>query len=317
MKLLLVDGHYYAYRSFYAIRELSNSRGEPTNMLYGMAKALRRMIADLRPDFAAVVMDGGLPAHRTAEQSAYKANRSETPELLSKQLPYLEQLVPALGFGYLCVEGEEADDVLASYACAASARGIETILATNDKDLMQLVCNADAATGRGAVRVYQPNKEGYELIDPAAVVTKWGVAPEQIGDILMLTGDAVDNIPGVPGVGPKTAAGWIREFGSVDRLLENLPALKSERHRQMLEAARPQIASNRIMVLLRTELPLPRPIDELPLRPDPARQAELFASYEFKTLLREAQAESGGMRAGGVEKPPAPSAGPLTQGELL
>lgn len=304
MKLLLVDGHYYAYRSFYAIRELSNSKGEPTNALYGFAKALRRMIADLQPDWAAVVMDGGLPAHRTNEQSEYKANRAETPGLLSRQFPHLEDLVPALGFTYLRVEGEEADDILASYACAARARGIETVLATNDKDLMQLV---DAS-----VRVYQPNKEGFELIDPAAVEAKWGVPPEKIGDILTLTGDAVDNIPGVPGVGPKTAAGWLREFGSVDNLLANLGALKSERHRVLLEASRARIASNRIMVRLRTDLPLPQPIDTLTLRPDPARQAELYAAYEFRTLLQEARTE---VLKGGTELPPPPQR--LTQGELL
>ena len=306
MKLLLVDGHYYAYRSFFAIRNLSNSRGEPTNALYGMAKALKRMAADLQPDYAAVVMDGGLPAHRMEQHSEYKANRSEMPDLLSRQIPQFAQLAPPLGFTHLCVDGEEADDVLASYAVAASRQGIETILATNDKDLMQLV--------DGSVKIYQPGKTDFELIDARAVEEKWGIPPALIGDLLTLTGDSADNIPGVPGVGPKTAAGWLREFGSLDVLLANVGKLASERHRLALEGAREILARNRILVALRTGLSLPRPIEELAFRPDAARQAEVFAAFEFRGLLAEAQAQAQ-IALPPQEKSSAP--GQAAQGELL
>ena len=309
MRLLLVDGHYYAYRSFYAIRELANSRGEPTNALYGIAKALKRMVAELKPDFAAIIMDGGLPAHRLEQQPDYKANRAETPAALVLQFPLIEQLAPALGFTYLRVEDQEADDVLACYARAAQRAGIEAVLATNDKDLMQLV-------GDG-ISVYQPTPEGFQLLDPAAVEAKWGVPPERIGDILTLTGDAVDNIPGLPGVGPKTAAAWIKQFGSLDGLLANLSQVKSDRHRQMLTGAGEQLARNRIMVTLREDLPLPQPIAALPYRPDPAAQVDLFTLLEFKGLLAEAKAAL----AHQEPAPPVPQAKTpsvqWTQGELL
>jgi DNA polymerase-1 len=302
-RILLVDGHYYAYRSFYAIRHLTNSRGEATNALYGMAKALNRMVADLKPDYAVVIMDGGLPAHRMEQHADYKANRAETPADLSAQFPAIEELAPALGFAYLRVEGEEADDILACYAQEAERRGIEAILATNDKDLFQLVS--------GSVRIYQPGPDSFALLDPAAVEAKWGVPPAQIGDILTLTGDAVDNIPGVPGVGPKTAAGWIREFGSVENLLANIPKLKSEKQRAALEASRDLIARNRILVALRCDLPLPQPLEEMPLRPDLAQQAALFARLEFKGLLASARA------ALGTQAPLPPPPAPHSQGELF
>jgi DNA polymerase-1 len=303
MKLLLVDGHYYAYRSFYAIRNLSNSRGEPTNALYGMAKALKKMLADLKPDRAAVVMDGGLPAQRMADHPSYKANRSEMPAPLSQQLPLFRELIPALGLACLTVEGEEADDVLASYAREAGARGMETVLATNDKDLMQLVGDR--------LSVYQPTPEGFALIDAAAVEEKWGVPPEKIGEILTLTGDAVDNIPGVPGVGPKTAAAWIQEYGTVEGLLAHLGELKSERHRQALEASREILIRNRKLVALRETLALPAPIDSLEIRPDWAAQARLFAQFEFRGFLAEAQR----MLGSAPTPPPAPVK--LGQGELF
>ncbi|MDE1170285.1 MAG: 5'-3' exonuclease H3TH domain-containing protein [Verrucomicrobium sp.] len=312
MKLLLVDGHYYAYRSFYAIRNLSNSKGEPTNALFGMAKALKKMLADVKPDLAAVVMDGGLPAHRLAEHESYKANRAETPDLLAKQIPLFQDLVPALGLACLTVEGEEADDVLASYAREAAREKIDVVLATNDKDLMQLVGDN--------LSVYQPTPAGFDLIDAAAVREKWGVPPEKIGEILTLTGDAVDNIPGVPGVGPKTAATWIQAYSTVDGLLAHLHELKSERHRQMLESSRDILARNRKLVMLREDLPLPRPIGELQITPDWAAQARLFAAYEFRGFLAEAQRMLGGAPAPEArrekqEKPPAPPT--WSQGELL
>ena len=325
MRLLLVDGHYYAYRSFYAIRSLSNSRGEPTNALYGLAKTLKRMNAELKPDLAAFILDGGLPASRMEVQPDYKANRSETPPDLAAQFPLLGAVAAVLGHTTICVEGEEADDLLASYAREASRRGIEVILATNDKDLMQLV----GETG-GAVTVYQPvtGGEGFGLLDSAGVTAKWGVPPERIGDLLTLTGDAVDNIPGVPGVGPKTAAALLQEHGTLDALIEVVATaptrIKSEKLRAALVAARESghLARNRIMVSLRDALPLPVTIDELLFRPDPAQQAALFAKLEFRTLQREAEALMKETETGGsnlpVSAPPASSApSSLVQGDFL
>ena len=139
MKLLLVDGHYYVYRSFFAIRDLSNSKGEPTNAIYGFIKTLRRMVKDLAPDLGAVVWDEGLPARRTELQPAYKQHRAEMPAEMRPQLAFIRDIVPLLGFHSVSLPDTEADDLMASYACAAVGRKMEVILATNDKDLFQFV----------------------------------------------------------------------------------------------------------------------------------------------------------------------------------
>ena len=138
MKLLLIDGHYYVYRSFFAIRELSNSRGEPTNAIYGFVKTVRRMVKDLSPDFGAIIWDAGIPKRRSDLQPAYKETRTEMPELMRPQLTFIQNLAPLLGFASLWLPDTEADDLMASYTCAARDRGDEIVLATNDKDLCRL-----------------------------------------------------------------------------------------------------------------------------------------------------------------------------------
>ena len=291
VKLLLVDGHYYVYRSFFAIRDLSNSRGEPTNAIYGFVKTLRRMVKDLQPQLGAVIWDEGLPARRTELQPAYKQQRAEMPETMRPQLALIQRLVPALGFASLSLPDTEADDLMASYACAAVQKKYEVVLATNDKDLFQLVADG--------VKVYTTNKadlvtpkDAFALLDIDCVVKKWGVRPEQIGEVLCLIGDSVDNIPGVSGLGPKNAASLLREHGGLDALLANLDAVKSERIREKLKAAQAQIAQNREMVKLDTDLPLPQPLEELKIRPDYDVLLAALERCEFKSLLEEVRADA-------------------------
>ena len=291
MKLLLIDGHYYVYRSFYAIRDLSNSRGEPTNAIYGFIKTVRRMVKDLAPDLGAVVWDEGLPKRRTELQPAYKETRAEMPVPMRSQLTFIQNLVPLLGFASLSLPDTEADDLMGSYAVAARARGISVVLATNDKDLFQLV--------NDQVKVYSTNKadlaapsDSHALLGVEKVREKWGVSPEMIGDILALVGDSVDNIPGVDGLGAKGAAKLLAEHGSLDALLANMQGIKNERLREKLISARAQIEQNREMVRLDLDLPLPAPLDDLKIQP---RYDELLASLEqceFKSLLAEVKAEA-------------------------
>jgi DNA polymerase-1 len=186
MRLLLVDGHYYLYRSFFAIRGLQNSRGEPTNAIFGFIKALRKMLADIRPDRAAVIWDCGLPARRVELQPAYKQNRSEMPDDLRPQEDWLQEKIPLLGTASLFVENTEADDLIASYAVAARREGAEVVIATNDKDILQLV---DEST-----RIYSTAKADlgdgtFALLGPVEVASKWGVPAARIADVLALTGD--------------------------------------------------------------------------------------------------------------------------------
>lgn len=295
MKLLLVDGHYYVYRSFFAIRELTNSHGEPTNAIYGFVKTMRRMVKDLRPDLGAVVWDEGLASRRMVRQPAYKQQREEMPDAMREQLGFIRGLVPAMGLGSVGLDGMEADDVIASYTVAARERGIEVVLATNDKDLFQLV-------GPG-VSVYSTAKAdvgsegaGYALLGAEAVRAKWGVEPVQIGDVLALVGDSADNIPGVPGVGVKTAAGLLREHGTLEGLYGNLSAVKSERVRAELEKSKVLVFDNREMVRLDLDLPLPVGIDALALKPDYGALAEKLERCEFRSLLAEVRAEAAAAR---------------------
>lgn len=286
MRLLLVDGHYYAYRSFFAIRGLTNSRGEPTNAVFGFVKALRKMLADVAPDAAAVVWDAGLPERRMELLPTYKQQREETPDDLQTQFPVIEEAVAALGVRNVSLEGHEADDLIASYGAAARKKKADVVIATNDKDIYSLV-------GDG-VQIYSTNKtdlkdpkDGFALLGPAEVEAKWGVPAEQIPDVLALTGDAVDNIPGVEGVGPKTAAKLIREHVSATWLAENPSAVKNDKLREKVAAASDRIRDNLELVRLETDLSLPVSLDELRIDPDPAAVVALAKKCEFRSLLAE------------------------------
>jgi DNA polymerase-1 len=292
MKLLLIDGHYYVYRSFYAIRDLTNSRGEATNAIYGFVKTVRRMVKDLAPDLGAVLWDEGLPPRRVALQPEYKATRAEMPEPMRPQLGFIRDLMPKLGFASIGVADTEADDLMASYTVAARARGDEVVLATNDKDLFQLV--------DGAVRVYSTNKtdlatpkDTHALLGAEAVRKKWNVEPGQIGDVLALIGDSVDNIPGVDGLGPKTAATLLGEHGSlVELLAENFAPVKNDKLRAKLVAAQSQIEQNIEMVRLDLDLPLPVALDHLRIVPRYPALVAALESCEFKGLTAEVRAEA-------------------------
>ena len=323
MKLLLIDGHYYVYRSFFAIRELSNSRGEPTNAIYGFVKTVRRMVKDLAPDLGAVFWDMGMPQRRVALQPAYKEQRAEMPDLMRPQLTFIQNLCPMLGFASLWLPDTEADDLMATYALKARARGDEVVLATNDKDLFQLVDEK--------VKVYSTNKadlaapsDAFALLGIEAVRKKWAVEPPQIADVLALIGDTVDNIPGVEGIGPKSAATLLATHGSLDALLADLDAVKNERIREKLKSSRAQIEQNREMVRLDLDLPLPKPLEALGIQPQwPELIAEL-EKCEFKSLLAEVRAEAGAavpIKAAPPTKVAAPTtptaAAPNVQGELF
>lgn len=286
MRLLLIDGHYYAYRSFFAIRDLSNSRGEPTNAVFGFVKALRKMLSDVRPDLAAVVWDAGLPRRRMELLPSYKQQREETPGELQRQLPVIEEAVAALGLRNVSLEGHEADDLIASYVAAARKNDADVVIATNDKDIYALV--------RDGVVVYSTNKtdlkdpkDSFALLGPSEVEEKWGVPAGQIPDVLALTGDAVDNIPGIDGVGPKTAAKLVREHGSVSLLAENPAVIANEKLREKVAAAADRLRDNLELVRLEHDLPLPVAASDLLVRPDPAAMVALARKCEFRSLLAE------------------------------
>ena len=291
MRLLLIDGHYYVYRSFFAIPNLSNSRGEPTNAIFGFTKTLRLMVKHLQPDLGAVVWDEGLPQKRVELQPAYKETRKEMPKPMVPQLEFIQKLTPLLGFRNISLPDTEADDLMGCYAIGAGKRtGMEVVLATNDKDLFQLVGPCVKVYTTAKADLASP-KDAFALLGEEQVTAKWDVPPGLIGDVLALTGDSVDNIPGV-GIGRKSAAALIREFGGLEPLLNNIDKVKSVRTREKLANAREQILQNRKMVDLDCEMELPVAIDELRIEPDYAALISALEKCEFKSLLREVRDEA-------------------------
>ena len=296
MKLLLIDGHYYVYRSFFAIPNLSNSKGEPTNAIFGFTKTLRLMIKHLQPELGAVFWDEGMPERRVKLQPAYKETRKEMPKPMVPQLDFIQKLTPLLGFRNISLPNTEADDLMGCYAIAAGKRPqLEVVLATNDKDLYQLVGPCVKVYTTAKADLASP-KDAFALLSEDQVTAKWEVQPNLIGDVLALAGDSVDNIPGV-GFGRKTAAALIREFGGLDSLLANIDKVKNARTREKLMNFRDQVLENRKMVDLDCHLELPVPIDGLRIQPDYPNLIRVLEQCEFKSLLQEIRDEA--TRVGG------------------
>jgi len=291
VRLLLIDGHYYVYRSYHAIQSLTSSRGEPTNAIFGFVKTIRKMLKDLQPDLAAVFWDEGLSEKRMLLQPAYKQQREAMPDRMIPQLDFVRDFCKPMGLQSIAKPNTEADDLMACYAIAAQREKIETILATNDKDLFQLVSDS--------VKIYSTNKadlkspkDPHALLGVQEVIEKWAVAPAAIGEVLALTGDSVDNIPGVEGIGQKTAANLIREFGTIESLLANLDRIANPKLREKLELNRLKIKQNREMVRLECHHELPTPLTDLHVRPDYRTYIAGLKKWEFRTLLAEVEAET-------------------------
>ena len=279
-RLLIVDGHAYAYRAFYAIRTLRSPTGEPTNAIYGFIKMLAKMRATLLPTHLMVVWDGGLSAKRLAALPEYKAQRPSMPVDLAVQMDKLVAYLDAAGVSSFCADGVEADDYIACVAQRAARAGCNVVIASADKDFMQLVSPR--------IGLLNPNDKSESVWTAQQVRAKTGVNPAQIVDWLALIGDSVDNIPGVPGVGPKTAAELLKQFGSVTGLYGHLDDVKSERVRGALQSAAAAVRRNVALVRLPDDLPFETELDELVEKPaNPEALCELFQSWGFRSLLAE------------------------------
>jgi len=275
--LLLVDGSSYLYRAFHALPDLRSPAGEPTGAIYGVLNMLRRLAADYKADYLACVFDTKGRTFREEQYADYKANRPPMPDELSSQIPPLHEAIRALGWPLVAVQGVEADDVIGTLACIAAARGMNTVVSTGDKDLAQLV----------NPRVTLINTMSNETLDEAGVEAKFGVPPARIVDYLTLTGDAVDNVPGVEKVGPKTAAKWIQQYGSLDQVVAHAGEIKGvvgENLRRALD----WLPTARHLLTVKCDVALPVGLDDLapPVR-DEARLAELFSKFGFRSWLKE------------------------------
>ncbi|HEX3626032.1 MAG TPA: 5'-3' exonuclease H3TH domain-containing protein [Verrucomicrobiae bacterium] len=276
-RLLIIDGHAYAYRAFHAIRELNSPAGEPTNAIYGFIKMVAKLRGTIAPTHWIVVWDGGLSAERLAALPEYKAQRPEMPDLMRPQLDEIGKYLGAARIASFLRDGIEADDVIACLARRAEKMEWATVIASSDKDFMQLVSRR--------VGLLNPHDKTEVIWAAEQVRAKAGVEPGQIVDWLSLIGDNVDNISGVPGIGPKTAADLLKQFGTVEELFRRVDEVKSVRVRGALLSAKEVVLRNRELVRLHEVSCDFLPDDMAVKAPDAARLAPLYERWGFKSLL--------------------------------
>ena len=300
--LYLVDGSGFIFRAYHRLPPLNNPAGTPVNAVYGFTAMLWKLIEELNgadePTHLAVIFDAAKDNFRNELYADYKANRPDPPEDLIPQFPLIRDAVRAFSVPCIEMQGYEADDIIACYVARATADGYNVTIASSDKDLMQLVTD----------RVDMLDTMKNERFDRAAVEAKWGVPPEKLGEVLALMGDSVDNVPGVPGIGPKTAAELIQQFGDVEGVLANLDKIKKPKLRENLEIHAEMARLSRVLVQLECNLDPPHGLDELEMREPPHDPLRAFlAEQGFKSMLaklgREAQAAETAAQPQEPEKP--------------
>jgi len=283
-RLFLVDGTALAYRSFHALSRsrLADRAGRPTGAIYGFVSSLLRLLREEEPDLLAVAFDPPGPTFRHERYPDYKATRQKMPDDLVEQMPRVREVVRALGHPVLEVPGWEADDVLATVARRAAEGGLRVFLVTGDKDLFQCV--------DGRVSVYNLSARGgeTEVLDPAGVEEKFGVPPERVPDVLALMGDASDNVPGVPGIGPKTAVELVRRFGPLEEVLSRAGEVEKEKVREALRRDAAQARLSYDLVKIPCDAPVALDLGEAAVvPPDPALVGPLFEDLGFRRFLAE------------------------------
>ncbi|HSW42353.1 MAG TPA: 5'-3' exonuclease H3TH domain-containing protein, partial [Patescibacteria group bacterium] len=321
-RLMLLDGNGLIYRGYYALiaTPLTTSKGELVNAVFGFTNIVLRAVQDVKPDAVAIAFDLGRPTFRHERYLDYKATRQRMPDELRDQFPKAREVVAALGIPIYEREGFEADDVIATLVGQAEGRGLETTIVTGDLDMLQLVTERTClmVSLRGGVA-------NTTLYDPARIDERWGLRPDQMLDYKALKGDSTDNIPGVPGVGEKTAARLVATFGSLDALYERLDEVTPERLRPLLLEARDRVLESRELQRLVRDVPVTLDLEAAQIGIyDRAAVVGLFREYEFRSLIDrlpplqgETAAEAVGLlreTAADVAAARAPGAAPRTAG---
>ena len=278
-ELFLVDGNNLAYRGFFALpEELQTTDGQPTNALLGFTNMLFKLLSDYKPRGVAVAWDTR-PVHRTELSAEYKSDRRPMPDLLREQFPHFRPIVEAFGYRNLEFEGWEADDVIATLATRADEAGIKTCVVSTDRDAFQLVsenvCLMMTPRGVADVQVYTPGR----------VEARYGIRPDQIPDFIGLKGDTSDNIPGIPGIGDKTAGQLVAQYGSLAGVIEHVDELSPARSKSIAANAE-QAEASKLLATMRRDLELDVDIADLVSRPpDRSQLKEIFRRFEFRSLL--------------------------------
>ena len=286
--------------------DLRNAQGEPTGALYGVVNMLRKLVSDHKAEYAACIFDARGKTFRDDLYPDYKSHRPPMPEDLAAQIEPIHRAVRALGWPVLAIEGVEADDIIGTLACRAAEQGVDTIVSTGDKDLAQLVNS----------QVTLVNTMSGEVLNEAGVLNKFGVPPDRIVDYLMLVGDTVDNVPGVTKVGPKTAAKWISEYGSIDQLIADADGIKGVAGNNLREAI-PNFPLTRQLLTVKCDCDLTGHVESIedlaPRERDDATLVELYERYGFRTWLRDLTGDAERVPAGDARVAAAPPVAPAEQ----
>ena len=276
-RLFLIDGSSYIFRAFYAIGHLSNSKGLPTNAIFGFTQMLLKILKEHQPHYLIVAFDAKGPTFRNEAYKEYKANRPAMPERLVPQIPYIKRIMEAYRIATLEMEGYEADDIIGTIARGVESE-VDVVIVTGDKDILQLV--------NDRIEVYDTMKEKKFSVED--VLQRFGVRPNQVVEVMGLAGDSIDNIPGVPGIGEKTAIELIKAFGSIENLLAHLDQVPKKKLRENLKIYGEQARLSRQLATLHTEVPIPYQLKDFLLsRPDLKSLKEIFKDLEFHKLLKD------------------------------
>jgi DNA polymerase-1 len=277
VNLYLIDGNSYVYRAYYAIKGLTTSKGLPTNAVYGFTNMLLKIIREKKPDGVVVSFDSPVPTERHRIYEAYKAHRPEAPRDLIEQFPNIRKMISAFHIPIFEVSGYEADDILGTIARKAASEGMDVFIVTADKDMLQLVDDK--------IKIYDPMKD--KVLDKEFIREKYGIGPERITEFMALTGDAVDNIPGVKGVGEKTAKELLAQFESIEDLLEHPEKIKKEKLRLLVSGSADAVKLSRNLATLDTSVPIDIDVEKFQLgEPDWSSLLSLFREFEFGSLMK-------------------------------
>lgn len=277
MNLYLIDGSSYFYRAYHAIKRLTTSTGVPTNALYGFTSMMLKIIREKRPDALAIIFDSPAPTERHRLYQDYKAQRPEMPGDLAVQIPVIKEMIRAFRIPTFERAGYEADDLIGTVAKKAARQGAKVFIVSGDKDMLQLV--------EKAVVIYDPVKD--LIVDEAAVQERFGMPPAKVVEVMALAGDAVDNIPGVKGIGEKTAKDLLREAGGLDRLLAHPETVRNERLRTMIAESTEAILLSKTLATVDTAVPVDITLADLAVaEPDWQTLLRLFTEYELKSFMK-------------------------------
>lgn len=296
-KFVIIDGSSLVHRAFYALPLLTTATGQYTNAVYGFTTMLIKLLADIKPDGVAVAFDKSRVTFRNASYAEYKAHRKPTPRELTEQFPLVQELLRAFGIAVLEEAGFEADDIIGTLACQAAKAGQEVIIVTGDRDALQLIGPATKVllTRKGISEV--------AMFDREALYAHYGVTPEQVTDLKGLMGDTSDNIPGVPGVGEKTATKLIAEFGSLENVLANVDKVSGAKLQEKLRDNVELALLSKKLATIECNMPLADAPADYAMRPDVPRVRELFTAFEFKSLLAKVGNIFPGAAADAVAEP--------------